>query len=236
MIADAAGKDASLVLLPECLDIGWCSPSCDSDAGAIPDGPACRALMRAAREYSVYVCGGITERSGERIYNAAVLIDPAGRLLLHHRKIHELDFAQRFYSKGDRLGVAETELGVIGLMICADGFAEGLVLSRALGQMGARIILSPCAWAVPNDHDNAKDPYGGLWRDSYRPIAKEFGCAILGASNVGTVGGGQWEGRPCIGSSLVIGPGGEEVLQGPYGRDAECILFVDWESGTFSAG
>jgi hypothetical protein len=29
---------------------------------------------------------------------------------------------------------------------------------------------------------------------------------------------------------LVIGPGGEEVMQGPYGVDAEAILYVEVET------
>ncbi len=236
MIGDAAEEGASLALLPECLDLGWCCPSCDSDAGPIPDGPACRSLIRAARENSIHVCAGITEKAGDRIYNAAVLIDPQGKILLHHRKIHELEFGRKFYSRGDRLGVVDTELGVIGLMICADGFVDDLAISRTLGQMGAEMILSPCAWAVPSGHDNELEPYGDLWRESYRPIANEFGCAILGASNVGVIGGGEWNGRPCIGCSLVIGRGGEEVLQGPYGPKAESVLYVDLVEGVLSAG
>ena len=33
---------------------------------------------------------------------------------------------------------------------------------HALGRMGARLLLSPCAWAVDADHDNAREPYGEL--------------------------------------------------------------------------
>jgi predicted amidohydrolase len=59
-------------------------------------------------------------------------LDPDGRLLLHHRKIHELDFGRELYDTGDRLGVADTPFGRIGLMICADGFAPGQVITRSL--------------------------------------------------------------------------------------------------------
>jgi hypothetical protein len=93
--------------------------------------------------------------------------------------------------------------------------------------MGAQVILSPCAWAVAADHDNDREPYGGLWRGCYGPVAKDFHLWIAGVSNVGWLTAGPWEGRQCIGSSLVIGPTGEAVLQGPFGRDAETILYVD---------
>ena len=56
------------------------------------------------------------------------------------------------------MAVAETDLGVIGISICADNFAESLCIGHTLGRMGARLLLSPCAWAVEADHDNARDP------------------------------------------------------------------------------
>ena len=46
-------------------------------------------------------------------------------------------------------------------------------------------------------------------------------------SNVGPITAGPWAGRKCIGCSLVMGPDGREVLQGPYGQDAEAVPFVN---------
>ena len=94
------------------------------------------------------MAAGLVERAGNRVYNAAVLIDPGGNLRLLHRKINELDIALDLYSIGDRLGVAETELGAIGLSICADNFGSSLAIGDVLARMGAQLILSPCAWAV----------------------------------------------------------------------------------------
>ena len=110
----------------------------------------------------IYVCSGLTERSGGDIHNSAVLIDKDGNILCRHRKLNELEIGHAYYALGDRLNVCQTELGTIGLMICADGFAKDRVLARSLCYMGADIILSPCAWAVPADHDNVQDPYGDL--------------------------------------------------------------------------
>jgi predicted amidohydrolase len=169
----------------------------------------------------------LIERAGNKVFNAAVFIDPSGDVLLHHRKINELEIGHPVYALGDRLAVAHTPLGVIGLMICADGFAHGQVVSRTLGYMGAEVILSPCAWAVPADHDNRKNPYGKIWIDNYSPVAKDFRLWIAGASNVGPIESGPWKGRNCIGCSLVVGPSGEPALKGPYGVDAEAILTAE---------
>ena len=227
LIGEAASQGAELALLPECLDLGWTHPSSAALADSIPDGEACLTLRKAAADNDVFVCAGLTERSGNQVFNAAVLIDNHGEVILRHRKINELEIGWDNYSTGDLLNVIDTTFGRIGLMICADGFAKDQVLSRSLCHMGADVILSPCAWAVRKDHDNAADPYGDFWRDSYIPVAREFSTPIIGVSNVGAINGGPWEGRICIGCSLAIGPDGEDILQGPYGIDAECILMVD---------
>ena len=91
--------------------------------------------------------------------------------------------------------------------------------------MGADIILSPCAWAVDHDHDNAKNPYGDLWRGVYKPVAKQFAMWIVGVSNIGPITAGPWQGRKCIGCSLVVDAEGNEVLQGAY--DQEEIIYLD---------
>lgn len=226
-IARAAAGGAKVVVLPEALDCGWTHPSARQLAAPIPQGGAFETLAASASKHGLYICAGLTERAGDRIYNAAVLISPRGELLLHHRKLNELDFAHDLYSQGDRLGVARTPLATFGLMICADGFATGQVVSRSLGLMGADVILSPSAWAVPEAHDNVKNPYGQEWLNCYGPVAREYGLWIVGVSNVGPITAGPWHGRRCIGCSLVVGPEGRTVLQGPYGEYAEDVLFAD---------
>lgn len=226
-IDEAASAGADIVLLPEAMTLGWTHPCSIGEADEVPGGCAYDELAEAARRNGIYVCSGLIERAGETIYNTAVLLDPEGELILHHRKINELDIAHGLYALGDRMAVAPTRFGTIGVMICADAFANDLVLSRSLCHMGADVILSPCSWAVDADHDNVREPYGGLWRDSYRPVAEEFSVWIAGASNVGPIAAGPWKGKKCIGCSLVIDAEGKVAGEGPYGVDAETILYVD---------
>jgi predicted amidohydrolase len=228
LIRRAAAEGAQVIVLPEAMDCGWTHPRARELATPIP-GATYVQVGSLALDLGVYVCFGMTERRGDRVYNAAVLVSPTGDLLLHHRKLNELDIAHDLYDQGNHLGTTRTPLATFGLMICADGFATGQVVSRALGLMGADVILSPGAWAVPADHDNAASPYGQEWRDCYVPVAREHGLWIIGVSSVGPITGGPWAGRRCIGCSLVIGPDGREVLQGPYGEEAEAVLYVDIE-------
>jgi predicted amidohydrolase len=226
-IDEAAHAGADVVLLPETLPLGWMAADTRTQADAIPDGATCRAFRQAAARADVYVCTGLVERAGAAIYNAAVLIAPSGDVILHHRKVNELDIAHHLYARGDRLGVAETPWGRIGLLICADAFVDDEVISRTLAAMGATVLLSPCAWAVPPDHDQTRDPYGDLWRRCYGVVAREHGVWIAGASNVGPIDSGPWRGHICIGCSLVVDASGTPVAEGPYGIEAEALLYVD---------
>jgi predicted amidohydrolase len=226
-ISEAARNDAHIALLPEVMDLGWTHSSALELAGRVPGGKAYEALAGAARENNIFVCAGIVEKDGDRIYNTAVLIDNRGKLLIRHRKLNELDIAHNLYGQGDRLNVCHTIYGTLGLHICADANAKDLTLSRSLGYMGADIILSPCSWAVPPDHDNLKEPYGDTWNKAYKPVAREFGIWIIGVSNVGPVTDGPWKDWNCIGCSLVINPEGNEVLTGPYGAGADTIIYMD---------
>ena len=223
LIRRAGEAGCAVVVLPECLDLGWTHPSARERAQPIP-GPHSETLSLAARTAGVYVVAGLTERDGERLYNAAVLISPSGEILRKHRKINELDFARELYTTGDSLAVTETPLGTIGINICADNSPDSLALGQSLGRMGARLLLSPSAWAVEADHDNAKDPYGRMWRESYTTLAKQHEMTIVGVSNVGWMTGGPWQGRKCIGCSLAVGPGGAILTEGPYGESAEALL------------
>jgi predicted amidohydrolase len=226
-IATAAQQGAQIALLPEVMDLGWTDPSARELAFEIPDGKTCKTLRDAARQNNIYVCAGIVEKDGDERYNAAVIIDPSGEVILKHRKLNELDIAHDVYAQGDGLNVVHTPLGTMGLYICADATASGNALSEALGYMGADIILSPSAWAVPPDFDNATTPYGDTWRNVYQPVSSRFALWVISVSNVGKIEKGPWKDWDCIGSSLVYNADGKEVLQGPFGATADTVLYVD---------
>ncbi|MFC8191030.1 carbon-nitrogen hydrolase family protein [Cellulomonas sp. NPDC057328] len=227
-IGAAASAGCDVVVLPECLDLGWTHASAAALAEPIP-GPRVDALAAAAREHGVLVAAGLTERAGAHVHNSAVLISASGELLLRHRKIHELDFARALYTTGGSLAVADTPIGRVGLDICADNSAATTGLGHALGLMGAEILLSPSAWAVPPEHDNTSDPYGAEWEAPYRELATAHDMPVVGVSNVGPVVGGEWDGWRCIGASLAVGRDGRTLRQGPYGEDAAALLVLDVE-------
>jgi len=226
-IARAADQGCDAVVLPECLDLGWGDPSAVALAQPIP-GAHLQALASAAKANRILVVAGLVERADDLLYNAAVLVDSEGELRLLHRKLNELqDVTLHLYAVGDRLGVVATPLGLIGISICADNTPESLEIGHVLARMGAQIILSPCAWAVPPGHDNGREPYGSLWRRSYGELARRHGLPVVGVSSVGRIQSGPWGGWPVIGASLAMGGSGDVVAQGPYGEQAEALVLAE---------
>ncbi len=228
MIKQAADTGCDIVVLPECCDLGWTCPDAKALAKPIP-GAHSDHICSAAAKFGVYVVIGVTEEDNGQVYNAAILVSPQGEILLKHRKINVLDIEQPVYANGQSLAVVDTPLGVLALNICADNFPDSLALGHSLARMGAQIILSPCAWAVPADHNNTKEPYGTMWKQSYTSLAQLYNIPVIGVSNVGWITGGPWVGDKCIGCSLAVSHNGEILTEGPYGVDAEALVTADVE-------
>ena len=218
-VGEAASGGADVAVLPECADIGWLSDQVADLAEPIP-GATTRRLAAAARKHGVFVCCGVTEQDGERYHNSALLFDRMGRLVLKHRKINELDVGLRTYSRGTELRVADTELGLLGVNICADNWVP--FIDQTLHCMGARIVLSPCAWACdPGD----EAPNSQAIQERFRSRTRECAIYLVGANSVGQLTEGPWRGRILHGRSLVYGPGGREIAAAEFNK--EQLLFCE---------
>jgi len=228
-IEEAAKNNADIILLPEAMDLGWTHSSAKTEAEPIPAGETFKILAKAAKKNNIYVCAGIIEKDDDRTFNAAVLINRKGELILKHRKVNELDIAHDLYDQGDRINVCETEFGTIGVLICADANAKDYMLTRSMGYLGADLILLPSSWAVESDHDNKKDPYGGMWENAFSTVCKEFNLSIASVSNVGEITDGPWENWLCIGNSIFVGNGAKKLSILPYGAVADTIVYQEIE-------
>lgn len=225
MIREAAEKKCDLILLPETLDLGWTHPSALTEAEPVP-GVHSQKLCSAARENKIWVCAGLTEKSGDQVFNAAVLINDLGELVLKYRKINELEIALPFYERGQNLNVADTPFGKIGVNICADNYMENLSSGRELARMGAQIILSPSSWTVDYSVDETQDPYQEKWIKPYSLLSSQHGLVILGATSVGYLVGGPYEGKKMVGCSLAVGKDGV-IARGPFNEFAGELVTVE---------
>ncbi len=83
-------------------------------------GPAISRIAAAAREHAMHVLLGINERDGGSLYNAQLLIDASGELVLRRRKITPTYHERMVWGQGDGSGltVVPTALGRIGALAC----------------------------------------------------------------------------------------------------------------------
>jgi predicted amidohydrolase len=215
---EAARESCDVLVLPECSLAGWLSSSARSAAEPIP-GPTVKALAAAARRHRMAIVAGLEEREDRRTYNSAVFIDRRGEILSRHRKVNELDIGLEVYSRGTSLSAFEFEGRTAALCICADSWTP--LVPDALVALGARVIFSPCAWAV----EPGGEATNVAWiRETYRQRAAGRDVTIVSANGVGPVTEGPWKGRVLQGNSLITGPNGKPLLQGPTNKPALLVL------------
>src|SRR5690349_24070468 len=138
LIAEAAGAGARLIAFPESFVPGfplWAPVQAPiknheffkrmaANSIQVP-GPEVSALCEVAREHSITVSVGISERSPVSVgclWNSNLLIGPDGTLLNHHRKLVPTFFEKLVWANGDGAGlrVTDTPIGKIGMLICGE--------------------------------------------------------------------------------------------------------------------
>lgn len=152
-VADAAGQGADLLVFPEyaameLASLGGRATAADLE-GALSEvarhRPAADALhARLAAEHGVLILGGSGPVFvGNRPVNRATLYGPAG-VLGHQDKQIMTRFEREDWDVvpgTDGLSLFDTPAGKLGVAICYD--SEFPLLSRALAEQGAEILLAP---------------------------------------------------------------------------------------------
>src|ERR1700693_3162531 len=132
-IAVAAGKGAQLVVFPETF-VPWYPyfsfvypPVLTGaehirlyDNAVVVPGPVTEAVASAARRHGVVVVLGVNERDHGSLYNAQLIFDADGRLVLKRRKITPTFHERMIWGQGDGTGLAvvDTAAGRIGALAC----------------------------------------------------------------------------------------------------------------------
>jgi len=141
---DLIPDQVELAVLPELFASGYQfknRPELSALAESIPDGPTCRALAAKAAATGTTLVAGLPERSGDKLFNSAVLVRPDGSVE-RYRKTHLFWDEKLIFDPGD-LGfpVFEACGTTLGLMVCFDWlFPEA---TGTLARRGARIICHP---------------------------------------------------------------------------------------------
>jgi predicted amidohydrolase len=76
-----------IVLFPELVIHGHCTPNTWELAEPAPDGPSVEKLVEIARRHQLVLCAGLSEKERDNVYNTQVLVGPHG-YVGKQRKLH----------------------------------------------------------------------------------------------------------------------------------------------------
>src|SRR6516162_8316829 len=213
----AAAEKADLVLFPELVVHGHCTPNTWELAEPVPDGPSVCRLVELARHFRLVLCVGLSEKERDIVYNTQVLVGPDG-YLGKQRKLH-LSRDEVFYYKGGRdLTVFDVGPCKVGIVICYDNqFPE---IARVLALRGADVICMPHAgrfklWDDTPESQAAARRYSHHFLKKYALCARENACFAVLTDQAGRAGYVDcWprdsENQPHhAGAALIWGPDGE---------------------------
>jgi omega-amidase len=142
---------AELIVFPEMTDTGYSMPVIQKHANHWKSGFV-TGLQEIAKQLSIAIASGVSERDGSSIYNSQVLVDAKGEIVAKYRKAHLYAVApveeQTCFTPGDSF--ASFKLGRLrfGFSICYDLRFPEMYRKMAIEQnVGAFAISS--AWPFP---------------------------------------------------------------------------------------
>jgi predicted amidohydrolase len=215
--AQAKKSGAELVVFPEMVDTGYSMPAIQEHAtfwneGAVPK------LQETAKELSVAILAGVSDRDSSRVYNSQALIDANGKIIAKYRKTHLVTAApldeRPYFTAGDGFASCKIDKFNLGLGICYDlrfpEFYRTLAVSH-----GTNVLINSSAWPFPRvEHLRILALARAIENQSY----------LILANRVGTD-----DGVTFCGTSAIIDPYGviiasasadrEELIQGELSEE-----------------
>ena len=215
--AAALAQGAGLVIFPEMFLTGYNVGEAVFKLAEPVAGPSSQKAAAIARKAGVALLYGYPERSGDAVYNSALLLDRNGRPLANYRKAHLYGGEEKkLFAAGDSLAIAELDDLNVGILICYDvEFPEAV---QALALAGAQLIAVPTA---------LMEPFGLVARTVVPTRAYESQVYVACASLCG-----KEKNLTYCGLSSIVGPDGHELARA--GKDEE-LLVADIDPTTVAA-
>jgi len=211
--ARARETDADLIVFPEMIDTGYSMPAIQAHAASWSGGFV-PGLQEIARQLSIAIVSGVSERDGASIYNSQVFVDQQGNIIAKYRKTHLYAVApveeQTCFAAGDRFASFAFGNLHLGFSICYDLRFPEMYRKLVVEQnVGAFIVSS--AWPFPRvEHFRTLAMARAIENQSY----------VIASNRVGK-DDDLW----FCGSSAIIDPRG--VLIAAASADREELIHAD---------
>src|SRR5256885_3147683 len=213
----AKHSGAELIVFPEMIDTGYSMPVIQKHATSWREGAVPR-LQKMAKQLSLAVIAGVSDREGPHIYNSQAFIDAGGNIRAKYRKTHLVTAApldeRPVFTAGDAFVSCKFDKFNLGLTICYDlRFPE---VCRALAvEHGANVLINSSAWPFPRlEHLRILALTRAIENQSYLIVANRVGSD---------------DGVTFCGTSVIIDPYGvivaaasadrEELIQAEISQD-----------------
>jgi len=140
LVAEAASSGASLVVLPEIFNTGYEYHDRNYALAETMDGETATWMKQVASEHDVHIAGSFMLLDNDDVYNTALLIAPDGRTWRYDKQFPYI-WERAYFREGNRITVADTDLGKLGMMICWDA-SHSELWDRYAGKVDAMIVMS----------------------------------------------------------------------------------------------
>ncbi|MFN0167199.1 MAG: nitrilase-related carbon-nitrogen hydrolase [Bryobacteraceae bacterium] len=231
----AVAAKADLVLFPELVVHGHCTPNTWDMAEPVPDGPSVRRLVELARRHRLVLSAGLSEKERDIVFNTQVLVGPDG-YIGKQRKLHLSRDEANYYKGGRDIPVFDIGRCKVGTVICYDNqFPE---IARVLALRGADVLLMPHAarfkpWPDTPEGEAAARRHSHDFVACYSLRARENACFAVLTDQAGRAGTldsypKDHENQPHhAGVALIWGPGGELLASAQQERVQEEMIVAD---------
>jgi predicted amidohydrolase len=136
LIAEAAKKEARVVLFPECSLTGYFDDDYMKSLTRESLDAAERQIAETCRQHSLFAIVGSPTRDGDKLYDSALVFDDSGKIL---ERYHKLQLAESWPTPGDHLSVFPIDGILCSIIICHDERYPELVRIPVLA--GARVVF-----------------------------------------------------------------------------------------------
>lgn len=231
----AAAAKADLVLFPELVVHGHCTPKTWELAEPVPEGPSTRRLSNLARRHRLVLSVGLSEKERDIVYNTQVLVGPDG-YIGKQRKLHLSRDEVTYYKGGRDIPVFDIGRCKVGTVICYDNqFPE---VARVLALRGAEVLLMPHAarfkpWPDTPEGEAAARRHSHDFVAVYALRARENACFAVLTDQAGRAGTldnypKDHENQPHhAGVALIWGPNGELLASAQREHIQEEMIVAD---------